>query len=124
MLQPETSRSTTRKTTAVREAESRPSAIAGRQGSGEDAWPVSRTATSAGSVRAICRATKSPGSTIGACARKIARHENAWVSAPPSAGPMAIPNTDAATHIRRPAPGLPPSRSANEETSPAAPPSA
>ena len=85
---------------------------------------MSRTATSADSVRAICRATSSPGRTIGAWARKIARHENAWVSAPPSAGPMAIPKTDAATHIRRPAPGLPPSRRAKAETSPAAPPSA
>ena len=124
MLQPETSRSTTRKMTAVSEAESSASATAGRQGKGEEASPASRTAVSADSVRATCRATSSPGSTIGACAKKIARHENAWVSAPPSAGPIAIPKTDAATHMRRPGPGLPPSRSANAETNPAAPPSA
>ena len=76
------------------------------------------------SVRATCRATSRPGRTIGAWARKIARHEKACVSAPPSAGPTAIPKTDAATQSLRPVPGLPPSSRAKAATRPAAPPSA
>ena len=125
MLQPETSSRTTRKITAVRDAESSARAAAARNGRG----PVGRSGSrpSAGATRsrrAASRATSSPGSTIGAWARKIARQEKAWVRAPPRAGPTAIPNTEAATHIRRPGPGRPPSSSSKAPTSPPAAPSA
>ena len=126
MLHPAISNRTTKKTTAVRAAETRARAIRGRASSRDDG-PAS-TPPSAGargpSRNAAAMQAMAPGTTIGSCTRKIARQSKTSVSTPPSAGPVAVPKTDAATHRRRPWPGEPPSSRSNAATSPAAPPTA
>ena len=122
MLHPETSSRTTRKITAVSDAEkgegdrrSRRQAV-GRligvpsDGGGHDLGPGrSDGDQQAGNQqRGLGQEDRPPGERLG--------------EAPPRAGPTAIPNTDAATHILRPGPAVEPSSSSKAATrAPAAP---
>ena len=69
----------------------------------------------------VASSAEAAASAIGAWATKIAR-QNSSVSAPPSAGPAAVPTTAAPTHSRRPDP--PPSSASNADASSAEAPSA
>ena len=124
-LQPATSSSTTRKMTAVSAAERRARATAGRSASGESPAASARRPPASGPrPRTAQRATASPGTTSGTCARKIARQSNASVSAPPRAGPIAAPKMEAVNQSRRPGPSWPASSSAKTPIRAAAPPTA
>ena len=105
-LQPETSSSTSRNSTAVSAADTSASAAAGAgrtRGSGS-AGAASVSALRSVSRRAATTHAIAPAAAIGAWTKKIARQSNACVTAPPSAGPAAVPNTAAAVHKREPAP--------------------
>jgi hypothetical protein len=112
----------------VSAADTSASAIEGRgvKWSGAAVAAGARVATGAASRSRRPSAASVASAATGACARKIASHENASVSAPPSAGPIAVDSTAAPSHSRR-APRVSstcPTRRTNAATRPAAPPAA
>ena len=90
---PTTSSRTTPKRSAVSAPETRPSTRIGRAFGRE-----SRSASGGALDHVFHRRAATSGT--GAWATKIARHENAWVSAPPTTGPREALNTPIDTHAR------------------------
>ena len=117
-LQPATSSRTRRKRTALSAADTSARASAGRHENGGGDPGIARCA-GAGPMSTATAAS----AAIGAWKMKIASQEKTSVSAPPSAGPIAVPSTAAPAHSRRPGPSPPP-RIANTAIRPPAPPSA
>ena len=91
-LQPATSSSTSRNSTAVSAAETSASASAGARAAATRAPPARRRLPARPARR------PRPPAPTGTPTRKIARQSKASVSAPPSAGPIAVASTAAPSH--------------------------
>jgi len=113
-LKPATSSRTSRNSTAVNAAETRASATAGPVRNG------SRSSASSGGSSGSRHEAIAAATAIGAWTMKTHCHDRTCVTAPPSAGPAAVPKTAAAVHRCRPSRPTP----AKAATRPAAPPTA